>query len=401
MIAGAAAVAAGLAVCVAAPGCRNTSTPSPSARAAIPVLYSTDLFHPPGDPDDHYDLAALFALPELEVLGIVLNDGALQHTRPGHVPAGQMFHITGRRVPLAVGLSRPLASDDDLGDGQPAAHQAGVELILRTLRTAREPVVAIAAGNLRDWAAACNREPDLFRARLRAFYVNAGNGGGGLQWEYNAWADPAAFRRILLSGVPIVWCPCVGASARYTRFVADETELWTDCAPIVRRFFDYALTGAMDEPIGALAVAGTPAKPGARPLFCTPSFLHAAGRRVYQRGPGDFVALQPERARAAGLDGREVEPFRFVPLTVAVGTGTDTEGKRLATLEEQAAAGTALLAFVQAEGVDYAAVMTACLRHLLAELTSTGPAPTTPARRPDRHRGGYRLLPPETRRTRS
>ncbi len=30
----------------------------------IPVLYSTDLFQPYDDPDDHFDLATLFGLPE-------------------------------------------------------------------------------------------------------------------------------------------------------------------------------------------------------------------------------------------------------------------------------------------------------------------------------------------------
>ncbi|HOY58865.1 MAG TPA: hypothetical protein PK640_12120, partial [Verrucomicrobiota bacterium] len=31
------------------------------SRGAQPVLYSTDLFHPHDDPDDHFDLAVLYA----------------------------------------------------------------------------------------------------------------------------------------------------------------------------------------------------------------------------------------------------------------------------------------------------------------------------------------------------
>ena len=43
------------------------------SAASVPVIYCTDLFHPHDDPDDHFDLATLFALPELEVKAILLD----------------------------------------------------------------------------------------------------------------------------------------------------------------------------------------------------------------------------------------------------------------------------------------------------------------------------------------
>ena len=37
------------------------------AAAPIPVIYSTDLMHPHVDPDDHFDLACLYAMPEADL----------------------------------------------------------------------------------------------------------------------------------------------------------------------------------------------------------------------------------------------------------------------------------------------------------------------------------------------
>jgi hypothetical protein len=44
------------------------------AAEKVPILYSSDLYHPHADPDDHYDLATLFALEELNVRGIILDN---------------------------------------------------------------------------------------------------------------------------------------------------------------------------------------------------------------------------------------------------------------------------------------------------------------------------------------
>ena len=41
-----------------------------------PIIHQTDLFHPHGDPDDHFDLAAVFALAaqgRLDLRGIVID----------------------------------------------------------------------------------------------------------------------------------------------------------------------------------------------------------------------------------------------------------------------------------------------------------------------------------------
>ena len=70
------------------------------AGEPVPVVYCTDLYHPHIDADDHIDLATVFALPELDLKAILLDDGGLQEKRPGRVPVEQMLRLTGRRHPV-------------------------------------------------------------------------------------------------------------------------------------------------------------------------------------------------------------------------------------------------------------------------------------------------------------
>jgi hypothetical protein len=37
------------------------------AAGEVPILYSSDLYHPHEDPDDHFDLATLFSLNTVEI----------------------------------------------------------------------------------------------------------------------------------------------------------------------------------------------------------------------------------------------------------------------------------------------------------------------------------------------
>ena len=92
---------------------RLAATEDVNPPARVPVIYSTDLLHPHDDPDDHYDLATLFSLPELDVRGIVLDLGERQQQRMGRPPVEQILQIAGRRVPYAVGINRQLNARDD------------------------------------------------------------------------------------------------------------------------------------------------------------------------------------------------------------------------------------------------------------------------------------------------
>jgi hypothetical protein len=298
-------------------GCLVTGIPGgPAAEVEgkLPILYSTDLFHPHDDPDDHFDLATLLALEELDVRGIVLDLGAKQLEKTGRPAVEQMMRITGRRVPCAIGLGRRLQSRVDKALGQPEEFQGGVELILDTLRDCPEKLTIFTTGSCRDVAAAFNRQPDLFRQKVQAVYVNAGNGPAGAQTEYNVRLDPEAYARMFESGLPLYWCPCFGRDGYQTLLRIDQSRVIGACMPSVQNFFVYCLTQSKADPIRFLHSGPHPVPGGQRRIWCTAALLHAAGRRIYQRGADDYVALRPGDARRAGLTEKEVRLFEFLPM---------------------------------------------------------------------------------------
>ena len=61
------AASKGQTVASAAPGAATAAT------VRVPVILSTDLMHPHDDPDDHFDLATLYAMPEMDIKGVVLD----------------------------------------------------------------------------------------------------------------------------------------------------------------------------------------------------------------------------------------------------------------------------------------------------------------------------------------
>ncbi|MCX6624472.1 MAG: hypothetical protein NTY38_26100, partial [Acidobacteria bacterium] len=67
---------------------------------SIPLIHTTDLFHPPMDPDDHIDLATTFAFEEFDLRAVLL-DRAMPETEarkglrePGFVPVMQLCFLT-------------------------------------------------------------------------------------------------------------------------------------------------------------------------------------------------------------------------------------------------------------------------------------------------------------------
>lgn len=292
--------------------------PTLAADAKVPVIHSTDLFHPHEDPDDHYDLACLFAIEEFDLKGIILDLGGLQAQKPGRPAVEQMMAIAGRRCPVAVGLSRPLRSRDDAAREEPAEFQGAVDLIVKVLRESPEKVVLHTTGSCRDVAAAFNREPELLRQKVRAVYFNIGRGPNEPQEECNVGYDPAAYLRLFESGLPIYWCPCFGKDGYETLFSADQTAVVGACDRRVQNFFVYCLTHSQADPLAFLETGPHPLPTGPRAMWCTAPMLHAAGRKVFERAPGDFVALSPAAAATAGLAKKEVATFEFVPMRAAL-----------------------------------------------------------------------------------
>ncbi len=262
----------------------------------VPLIYGTDLFHPHDDPDDHFDLATVFALPEFDVRAILLDLGDRQKERPGRVPVEQMLALTGQGVPYAVGLNEPLRSPTDTGQDQPTAGQQAVELLLATLRASPRPVVVVTAGSVRDVCAAFNREPDLLRRKIDRLYINIGNLDPD-QEEWNVGLDRHAYVGLMRSGLPIYWCPCLPMNAnRSTHWKFRHADLFDGMPVPLLNFFIYALQRVPPDeldPMMALRGDLRPWRhlllPAERNMWCTGPLLHAAGRRVHRIG-NDWIA---------------------------------------------------------------------------------------------------------------
>jgi hypothetical protein len=309
------------------------------------VLYCTDLFHPHDDPDDHFDLAALYALHELDVRGIVLDQGDRQDERPGRIPVAQLNHLTGREVPCAEGLSAKLKNPDDRALDQP--HQAGVRLILEVLEAADGKVTVITVGSLRDVAAAFNREPDLFRNKVSRLMIFIGEASAPTL-EWNVGLDPHAFIRVMNSGLPVWWIPCFDGgnfknkgNASYWK--ASHDDLLGSASDRVMNFFIYALLEPDADPLEYLDGPVDPEArervlKGKRNLWCTAVFTEAAGRGI-----------------AGG------KPFRFVPVSLFV----DPEAR---VIYEESPRSHELMRFQIKNRETYAEVMTSVTRRLIGEL---------------------------------
>jgi hypothetical protein len=300
-------------------GARSPATGGGTVRKRIPFIHGTDLFHPHDDPDDHFDLATVFALQELDVRAILLDLGKRQAEKPGRIPVEQMLTLTGRRVPYAVGLSEKLRSPDDKGLDQPAEGQGAVELLLKTLRASPEPIVVHTAGSVRDVCAAYNREPELLRKKVTRLYINIGNLLENKD-EWNVHLDVKAYVGVMRSGLPVYWCPCLPTKEnRSTHWVFKHGEVLEGVPPGLLNYFVYALQVVRPDEIDPIAAMSMDLRPWRhilmgmeRSMWCTGPLIHATGRSVYRVGDHWVAAASPPSG------GTPAEVFTFVPVRVEI-----------------------------------------------------------------------------------
>ena len=315
---------------------KDASAPTAEKRS-VPLVYCSDIFHPAMDPDDHFDLAAVFRFPELDLKAVILDGHALRGERDqltstgGRTPLRQMMKICGREVPYAVGLDCKLTNLMDRAENADPRRMAGVELMRKVLEESSEPVVfKLSTGT--DFAVLANRWPDLVRAKVKAVYLNAGIGDQGEQREYNVACDLNGYDRIFTIGVPLYWAPCftrlrrTGATSGPEPLgwdswfhVPDQSVLFARMPVELKRFFVYAFGRRTDDPIAFLEKGETESlarRTGRRNMWSPPVFAEIAGRKVYRRGENDYVWLSPADAARAGLADRLVDAYGYEPVRV-------------------------------------------------------------------------------------
>ena len=301
---GAMGCGATLGTCASQPVLRGEG--SGSKKRPVPVIHATDLFRPHCDPDDHWDLACVFALAyagQIDLQGILI-DFAPQ-PRDGHNPdvmaVAQMNYITGLHVPVSVGAPHPMRSRSD---GQPeadASDHGGITLVLEILRRSPEPVIIHITGSCRDVAIAGRKAPQLFADKCAGIYLNAGTGSPdankAARLEYNVGLGPLSYAALFDLPCPIYWMPCFeemksnASVMEYgTHYLFRQGEILPHLSERMQNFFAYVLgkkqdhawltylTGPREEQL--LKTMGTQD----RHMWCTGGFLHAAGKTVTAEG---------------------------------------------------------------------------------------------------------------------
>lgn len=304
-----------------------------STGETIPLVYITDFYHSPGDPDDHIDMATLLALPEFDIRAILI-DVRPPHKpdanpyEPGFVPISQMCYLTGKSFPVAIGPSLPLRSTSDSAIDRPESEQPAIKLLIKILRESKEKVMVNTVGTCRIIAAAYLREPKLFREKVRALVINAGSSGKGTL-EHNVAVDLYSYIVVMRSGLPILWFPCAGDTTNWdskdamgpnnTFYRAPHLQLFANLPVPLRSWFTFALSRSCRGDI-LRALSDFPAKEvdlrlnhGTRNLWSTQSFVLTSGRVLAKTDAG--WRFQPKSKIKPDA---QVEEMTMLPITFSI-----------------------------------------------------------------------------------
>lgn len=299
----------------------------------VPLIHQTDIFHPHGDPDDHFDLATAFALAvqgRLSLRGVVMDyPPPRRRGDPALGAVAQLTRLTGLVTTVAVGTSRLMQNRDDVSPAGAREDSAAVQFVLDTLRQSAQPVAISIVGGATDIAVAGKLEPELFAQKCAAIYLNSGSANPNPDkpgmLEYNVELNPAGYSALFDLPCPIYWCPCwhmtehhhTGQYGTFWRFA--HREVLADLREDVQKYFLYMfdqepshrwltyLRRPLDERNWEFFLGHS------RNMWSTASLLHAAGLTVSTGG-----ALEPLESCASPV-------FRFLPVSVTCADDGTTE----------------------------------------------------------------------------
>ncbi len=305
-----------------------------TSNMPTPLIHMTDLYQPPCDPDDHWDLATVYALAKqgrVRLLGVVL-DYPLQPDPFGFVPLGagepavqavaQMNYITGLAVPAVLGVSVPFDQVESGKAELSGSDAACVDFVIDQLRQSPDPVAIAVAGSCRNVALAARIAPEVFKEKCRGIYLNAGtariNEQNPDEREWNVALDPGAYRFVFDIPCPVYWLPCFESPGQFvpsqhgSYWNFRQGDILPELSQPVQSYLMYALTRSTEQrwlsalrngiQKEALATQGS----YMRNMWCTVGFLHMAGLGVSREGKlVDLGSLAPENAL-----------YNFEPVTV-------------------------------------------------------------------------------------
>jgi len=282
------------------------------------MIHVTDLFRPHCDPDDHWDLASVYALAyagQIDLKGVLIDFAPhpVNDRNPDVMGVAQMNYLTALHVPVSVGSPFPMRSRDDSQPYAGASDHVGIDMILNVLRDSSEPVVINVIGSCRDIAVAGKKAPELFARKCAGIYLNAGTGSPdkthAAKLEYNVSLAALSYAAIFDLPCPVYWMPCfeqmrsgkpVMEYGTHYKFL--QGRILPNLSPRMQNFFLYMLERKTDQ--NWLHYLRGPVEPEPlkkygdlyRHMWCTGGFLHAAGQGVTT--DGQIVPLEQIGDRA-------------------------------------------------------------------------------------------------------
>ena len=230
----------------------------------VPVIDITDLYHPPQDFDDTFDLTFPYALPEIELLGVLLDVSHRYRIKymgegeqgwysdptggrePGIIPVWQLNYLFDRAVPCAPCPFIPMARTTDPMTTRGIFENQGLQLFKSLLEQSPQPVEVVSFGSARPIAVAMNRFPELLQKKVKRIHLCAGSYPPGKMLEWNVKLDPDAFVRVISGNIPIYLYPCASegnpfALGNYnTYWLLPNLEFMKEIDPRLLRYLVYA-----------------------------------------------------------------------------------------------------------------------------------------------------------------
>lgn len=311
-----AAAGAGLAL-LGRPGTEKAlaEPPPPPASPKVSLIDTTDLYHPPQDAGDNFDLIAAYALDELDLKAVILDATEKSFwleagpRDPGFIPVLQLNSIFGRNIPCGTTPYQPMKSPKDKMLDAPAFQQFGIDLLLETLRNSSGKVEITIFGSARPVAVAYNRQPELLRERVRRIHLSAGASSPEFM-EWNVTLDPHAIVRLLRSDLPIAIYPCAtkegpfGYGPHNSFWKLPDLQFIKKMNPSLKAYLAYAMSNAKrvdflraitQEPSAATleTIARKPHN-----VWETAVWLQLTGRRLVRRADGHFRIVRPAEVLA-------------------------------------------------------------------------------------------------------
>ncbi len=283
------------------------------------LIHITDLYHPHEDPDDHFDLAQIFALAkhgDIDLCYIIIDWPAKgKRGDPALCAVAQLNLLAGLDVPVTVGADvDKFRGKPELWADAPYSDVKAADRIIDILKKTDEKVYITIVGGCLDAAIALSRNAQVFRDKCAGIILNAGSGTNTKTLEYNVELGRIEYSSIFSAPCPVYWSPCfdnieTGEGCYKTHWSFQMKEVFSVVSNGLNSYFAYMLTESSDPKY--LGVLFEPCDPHLlaewgeqiRNMWCTGSIFHAACLTVTPEG-----GIVPENSESASV--YSYEPIR-------------------------------------------------------------------------------------------